>query len=75
MARNPWWGKCWVNKKVTFTKIWLCITPSLGLIFSVASFDLFFQEFCFGYDQTNFKIPVPLHATPSFNLKACQLSW
>jgi len=29
-----------------------------------------FQEFCFGYEETSFTLPVPLHLTPSFKAKA-----
>ncbi len=33
------------------------------------------QEFSFGYDETNFALPIPLHATPSFADKNCKLTW
>ena len=33
------------------------------------------QEFCFGFDETSFSLPVPLHVTPTFKLPECQLSW
>lgn len=33
------------------------------------------QEFCFGYDESNFVLPIPLHATPSFSDFTCSLSW
>ena len=33
------------------------------------------QEFCFGFEETSFSLPVPLHVTPSFKLPECQLSW
>ena len=33
------------------------------------------QEFSFGYDETNFALPIPLHATPSFIDKNCKLTW
>ena len=29
-----------------------------------------FQEFCFGYEETSFTLPVHLHLTPSFTSKA-----
>lgn len=34
-----------------------------------------FQEFSFGYDQTNFTLPIPLQATPSFDDENCTLAW
>ena len=34
-----------------------------------------FQEFSFGYDETNFTLPIPLHGTPSFSDENCTLSW
>jgi len=34
-----------------------------------------FQEFSFGYDETNFTLPIPLHGTPSFDDDNCTLSW
>jgi len=34
-----------------------------------------FQEFSFGYDETNFTLPIPLHGTPSFEDDNCTLSW
>jgi len=33
-----------------------------------------FQEFCFGYEETSFTLPVPLHLTPSFQAPASRSS-
>jgi len=33
------------------------------------------QEFSFGYDETNFILPIPLHGTPSFSDDKCTLAW
>ena len=33
-----------------------------------------FQEFCFGYEETSFTLPVPLHLTPSFQAPALRSS-
>ena len=33
------------------------------------------QEFSYGYDQTNFSLPIPLHSTPTFQDENCALDW
>lgn len=33
------------------------------------------QEFSFGYDESNFTLPIPLHGTPSFSDENCSLEW
>ena len=41
-------------------------SPRAFIVSSRVAPKLSFQEFCFGYEETSFTLPVPFHLTPSF---------